>query len=78
MLGVAFFVESSLHLLAAVGWFNPLPVIIFEHAFPLTGFAVALARPYVTFGGSGGIMTTARTELPRLKASVELLIYSML
>ena len=36
----------------------------FEHAFPSTGFAVALARPYVTFGGSGGIMTTARPELP--------------
>ena len=32
--------------------------------FPPTGFAVALHRPFVTFGGSGGIMTTARTELP--------------
>ena len=35
-----------------------------EHAFPLTGFAVALARLFVTFGGSGGMMTTAGTELP--------------
>ena len=35
-----------------------------EHAFPPTGFAVALARLYVTFGGSGGIMATAGTELP--------------
>ena len=35
-----------------------------EHAFPPTGFAVALARLYVTFGGSGGIMTTARPGLP--------------
>ena len=33
----------SLHLVAAVGWFYPLPVIIhvLEHAFLLTGFAVA-------------------------------------
>ena len=35
-----------------------------EHAFPPTGFAVALARLHVTFGGSGGIMTTAGLELP--------------
>ena len=33
--------EISLHLLAALGWFYPLPVIILEHAFPPTGFAVA-------------------------------------
>ena len=26
---------------AVGGWFYPLPVIIIEHAFPLTGFAVA-------------------------------------
>ena len=32
--------EISLHLLAAVGSFYPLPVIIYEHAFPPTGFAV--------------------------------------
>ena len=35
-----------------------------EHAFPPTGFAVGLSRLFVTFGGSGGIITTARTELP--------------
>ena len=35
-----------------------------EHAFPPTGFAVALARLHVTFGGSGGIMTTAGPEMP--------------
>ena len=34
------------------------------HAFLLTEFAVALSRLFVTFGGSGGIVTTARTELP--------------
>ena len=28
-------------LVAAGGWFYPLPVIILEHAFPPTGFAVA-------------------------------------
>ena len=33
-----------------------------EHAFPLTGFVYLKA--HVTFGGSGGIMTTARPELP--------------
>ena len=33
-----------------------------EHAFPLTGFVCELA--HVTFGGSGGIMSTARPELP--------------
>ena len=29
-------------LVAAGGWFYPLPVIILKHAFPLTGFAVAV------------------------------------
>ena len=33
-----------------------------EHAFPLTGFVCMAAD--VTFGGSGGIMTTAGPELP--------------
>ena len=33
-----------------------------EHAFPLAGFVCKEA--HVTFGGSGGIMTTARPELP--------------
>ena len=33
-----------------------------EHAFPLTGFVCVAA--HVTFGGSGGIRSTARTELP--------------
>ena len=32
-----------------------------EHAFPLTGFVCMAAQ--VTFGGSGGIMSTARPEL---------------
>ena len=32
-----------------------------EHAFPLTGFVCWLA--HVTFGGSGGIRSTARLEL---------------
>ena len=35
---------------------------IYKHAFPLTGFVCMAA--HVTFGGSGGIMTTARPELP--------------
>ena len=33
-----------------------------EHAFPPIGFAVAWL--FVTFGGSGGIMTSAGPELP--------------
>ena len=33
-----------------------------EHAFPLTGFVCRSAN--VTFGGSGGIRSTARLELP--------------
>ena len=33
-----------------------------EHAFPLTGFVCRSA--HVTFGGSGGIRSTAREELP--------------
>ena len=36
--------------------------LVGEHAFPLTGFVCVAA--HVTFGGSGGIMTTARQELP--------------
>ena len=38
------------------------PPLVGEHAFPLTGFVCMAA--HVTFGGSGGIMTTARPELP--------------
>ena len=38
------------------------PPLVGEHAFPLTGFVCRSA--HVTFGGSGGIMTTARPELP--------------
>ena len=34
------------------------PPLVGEHAFPPTGFVCLEAR--VTFGGSGGIMTTAR------------------
>ena len=38
------------------------PPLVGEHAFPLTGFVCRAA--HVTFGGSGGIMSTARPELP--------------
>ena len=47
-----------------MGWFYPLPVIILEHAFSTDGVCFGLARLFVTFGGSGGIMTTARPGLP--------------
>ena len=52
------------------------PPLVDEHAFPLTGFVCKEVRcsqyittfslrPYhVTFGGSGGIRSTARPELP--------------
>ena len=38
------------------------PLLVGEHAFPLTGFVCRSA--HITFGGSGGIMTTARPKLP--------------
>ena len=38
------------------------PPLVGEHAFPLTGFVCKTA--HVTFGGSGGIRSTARLELP--------------
>ena len=38
------------------------PPLMGEHAFPLTGFVCKEA--HVTFGGSGGTMSTARPELP--------------
>ena len=38
------------------------PPFVGEHAFPLTGFVCMAA--HVTFGGSGGIWSTARPELP--------------
>ena len=38
------------------------PPLVGEHAFPLTGFICKTA--YVTFGGSGGIMSIAWLELP--------------
>ena len=38
------------------------PPLVGEHAFPLTGFV--FKENHVTFGGSGGIMSTARSELP--------------
>ena len=38
------------------------PPLVVEHAFPLMGFVCWSA--HVTFGGSGGIMTTARPVLP--------------
>ena len=38
------------------------PPLVDEHAFPLTGFVCMAA--HVTFGGSGGIRSTARPGLP--------------
>ena len=38
------------------------PPLVSEHAFPLTAFVCRTAQ--VTFGGSGGIRSTARPELP--------------
>ena len=38
------------------------PPLVSEHAFPLTGFVCMVA--HVAFGGSGGIRSTARPELP--------------
>ena len=38
------------------------PPLVGEHAFPPTGFVCKAA--HVTFGGSGGILSTARPELP--------------
>ena len=38
------------------------PPLVGEHAFPLMGFVCMEA--HVTFGGSGGIMSTARPKLP--------------
>ena len=37
------------------------PALVGEHAFPLTGFVCKEA--HITFGGSGGIRSTARPEL---------------
>ena len=38
------------------------PPLVGEHAFPLTG--IVCMEAHVTFGGSGGIMTTAGVALP--------------
>ena len=38
------------------------PPLVVEHAFPLMGFVCMAA--HVTNGGSGGIRSTARPELP--------------
>ena len=38
------------------------PPLVAEHAFPLTGFVCKEA--HLTLGGSGGIRSTARPELP--------------
>ena len=38
------------------------PPMVGEHALPLTG--VVCKSAHVTFGGSGGIRSTARSELP--------------
>ena len=40
------------------------PPLVGEHGFPLTGFVLRVGS--VTIGGSGGIMLTARPELPFL------------
>ena len=37
------------------------PPLVGEHAFPLSGFLCMAA--HITFGGSGGIRSTARPEL---------------
>ena len=39
-----------------------LPSLVGEHAFPLTGFICWTA--HITCGGSGGIRSTTRPELP--------------
>ena len=38
------------------------PPMVGEHAYPLPGFVCLVA--HVTYGGSGGIWSTARPELP--------------
>ena len=38
------------------------PALVVGHVFPLTGFVCRAA--HVTFGGSGGIRSTARPEFP--------------
>ena len=43
------------------------PPFLGEHAFPLTRFVCVEA--HVTFGSTGGIMSTARPELPFLCSS---------
>ena len=43
------------------------PPLVGEHASPLTG--VVCKEAHVTFGGSGGIRSTARPELPYLCVS---------
>ena len=50
-------------LCEASKWRSKSPLVD-EHDFPRTGFSCSLARLFVTFGGSGGIMTTAGQELP--------------
>ena len=45
-----------------VTYISNIPPLVVEHAFPLTEF-VGLSV-HATFGCSGGIMSTARSELP--------------
>ena len=54
--------RQEIRLLFALGHKQIKPPLVGEHAFPLTGFVCESA--HVTFGGSGGILTTARPELP--------------
>ena len=45
-----------------VAYISNKPFLVVEHAFPLTGFVGLSANS--TFGGSSGIMSTARPEMP--------------
>ena len=45
-----------------VAYISNKPPLVVEHAFPLMGFVGLSAN--ATFCGSGGIMSTARLELP--------------
>ena len=46
-----------------LAYISKQPFLLGEHAFQLTRF-VGLSAAHVTFGGSSGIMSTARPELP--------------
>ena len=50
------------NLRVKVAFISNKPPLVVEHAFPLTEFAGLPA--HIIFGGNGGIMSTARQELP--------------